>query len=354
MAVAMDVGAPQALDPRIRAVNTAKRLSRRQSILCDMNEAIQRRSRLDANCAARYTLDSIHSMQILRWLWTKSHSDTLLRHSKTHGLDPSHLQAGITLSQMNNDGRTLSEDNGHGTEHNVVEQTGTNFEPHLESMQDWRNETSEPINTNAMPNGYASQASSLPTVYPSVNLDDNLQSMNAETSMQASGQAQFMQTSFPVLMGNAHLSPSSANNLWGASLMSPGPSWLVDYDFDLEALNTSVSATMGITEPLFQSQMNRNALLSAPQSEVVLEGEGQKEHKLANDSIRRGWFSHIDLLYDEDDPGRLTTGHMTPVTAEDQYDIGDSFRHRISQRLKARTNDEPLPSTQFLVCPIRV
>jgi hypothetical protein len=254
---------------------------------------------------------------------------------------------------MNHDSHISPEDNSHGTEHNAIEQPEMNFDSRPETLQDWRNGRPERIDSNMMQNGYESQASSFPTVYPSVSSHDNLQAMSPEITVQTDDQAHFMIDSFPLLTGNATgVSPLSANNLWGASLMSPGPSWLIGYDFDLEALNTSVSATMGITEPLFQPQINRTAVPSVPHSEVAPGGEMHAEQKIANDSVRRGWFSHIDQLDDEDDHGGFTAGQMTPVTTRNQYDIGDSFRHKISQRLRARTNDEPLPSTKFLVRPM--
>lgn len=247
---------------------------------------------------------------------------------------------------MNHDGHINFEDISHGAEQNAVERPEINFEPHIENM------LPEQINNNMMQNGYESQASSFPTVYPTVSLDENPPDLSSATSIQTNSQAHVMAEPFPVLTGNTTgVSPLSANNLWGASLMSPGPSWLIGYDFDLEALNTSVSTTIdGITEPLFQPQIYQTAMPNMPQLEAVPEAEVHKDQNFANESVRRGWFSHIDPL-NEDDRGGVTTGEMTPVTSRDQYDIGDSFRHRITQRLRARAIDEPLPSTKFLVCP---
>lgn len=253
---------------------------------------------------------------------------------------------------MNHDSHIASEDISHGTEQNAIERPEMNLDPHLEDMQGWQSGAQEQINNSTIQNVYENQTSSFPTAYPTVSLDNNGQDLPTATSIQTDSQVHFMADPFPVLRGNATgVSPLSANNLWGASLMSPGPSWLIGYDFDLEALNTSVSTTIGITEPLFQSQINRTGMLNVPQLEAIPEAEVQEEQNFANESVRRGWFSHIDPL-NEDDHGGVTTGEMTPVTVRDQYDIGDSFRHTITQRLKARANDEPLPSTKFLVCLI--
>ncbi|OBT65027.1 hypothetical protein VE03_05217 [Pseudogymnoascus sp. 23342-1-I1] len=201
-----------------------------------------------------------------------------------------------------------------------------------------------------MQNGYESQTSPFPTVHPTVSADGNVHDMRTQTTIQSDSQGLFMENSFPDPTGNlTSASLISTNRLWEGSLMSPGPSWLVGYDFDLEALNTSVSTTLCATEPLFQSQVNRTAMPSAPQLGEISEAEMHGERKdVTNERVRRGWFSHIDPLDEKDDHGGATTGQMTPVTARDQYDIGDSFRHRISQQLRARTIDEPLPSTKFL------
>jgi hypothetical protein len=71
-----------------------------------------------------------------------------------------------------------------------------------------------------------------------VSSDDNLQDMPTASSVHTESQTHHARESFSALLGNTtSVSPNSANNLWGASLMSPGPSWLVGYDFDLEALH---------------------------------------------------------------------------------------------------------------------
>jgi hypothetical protein len=149
----------------------------------------------------------------------------------------------------------------------------------------------------------------------------------------------------------SEVSPLSGHNVWGASLMSPGPAWLVGYDFDLDALNTSVSTTINNPQPLFQ--YNSNFQVNAPivhdqPSSVV---EFNHKQKSAMDLVCRGWFSRVDRDEEEDDTrGGNQTGQMTPVCTTDGFDVGDNFRNRITARLKAPTNDEPLPSTKFLVC----
>lgn len=284
-------------------------------------------------CNKGYTRQYSLQPMCIRWDLANHRSDTLLRHSKAHDLELSDLQAGITLSQMNHDNRVSAgdQDSGRGAGHYAIERPQSDLDPQLENIQ-------------------GSQLEMPEAVYPSAISGNTLHTFSTETPIGVGGQAQFTGEPFSMLAGNTDgVSPLSANNPWGASLMSMGPVWLTDYDFDLEALNTSVSAAVETAEPLFQSHNNRNLAQNMPPSEVIREGEVRRDPRIANDNIRRGWFSHIDRLNEEDDHGGLASGQLTPATTGDQYDIGDSFRHRIYQRLKARTIDEPLPSTQFLV-----
>lgn len=155
------------------------------------------------------------------------------------------------------------------------------------------------------------------------------------------------------------LSPlSEENNIWGGTAMPAGPSWLVGYDFDLEALNTSVSATMDIAQPLFQhpSQIPFALMESNSESETIPVVEGQRKQRNTEDLVKKGWFSQIKQAENEDIlHGGPATRLQTPTAGgEDQYDVGDNFRTRVSLKLDSRTKDEPLPSTKYLVRFIRV
>lgn len=145
-------------------------------------------------------------------------------------------------------------------------------------------------------------------------------------------------------------SPLSANYLWGDSLISSGPPWLIGYDFDLEALNTSVSATLDISQPLFQSRVGFQNIQPILEGQADLAAEVQQRCKPGTDKVRASWFNQIEPDGLEDAThGGTNTGQLTPVTDGNQYDIGDNFRSRITARLKAPTYDDPLPSTKFLV-----
>ena len=168
---------------------------------------------------------------------------------------------------------------------------------------------------------------------------------------QNQNEAQLLRNDFSIAMINASGAPLHASNhLWDPSLVSPGPSWWIGYDFDLEALNTSVSATMDMDEPLFQPQMHPNVIQDIPRPDLPRRAEAQRKQKSVNDIIKRSWFTQLeDVEADEDLDAGTTTGQMTPATEAEQYDLDDNFRTRVSLKLRPRTNDDPLPSTNYLV-----
>jgi len=163
-----------------------------------------------------------------------------------------------------------------------------------------------------------------------------------------------LQTNFPMAMVNSGgIPPQSSGSLWDATRnLSPGPSWWIGYDFDLEALNTSVSATMDMVEPLFQPQIPFNAVQHLPRTDFPRRNNGHGKQRSTNNVVQKSWFTQLDdIELDEDITGGHTTGQMTPATEVDRYGIDDNFRARVSLKLKSRTNDDPLPSVRYLVGP---
>jgi hypothetical protein len=145
----------------------------------------------------------------------------------------------------------------------------------------------------------------------------------------------------------------SSTNLWGASLMSPGPSWLIGYDFDLDALNTSLAPTMDFTQPLFQPQGYFRAIPPLTESENERVYELQRKQRSLNDSVRKSWFNHLEDIDIPEEPHSDTfTGQATPAIGGEQYDLDDNFRTRVSLKLNPRTIDDPLPSTRYLVSQV--
>ena len=155
--------------------------------------------------------------------------------------------------------------------------------------------------------------------------------------------------SLPIPTDN-NVSPST-NNTLDASFTSADPSWLIGYDFDLEALNTSVSTTWDTTQPLFQSHLAIQDLQPTIEDQQAFFAGAQRRQRLATDQVRKGWFTQIQDKKNSDESRFGTNvGSPVPVAAGEQYEIGDSFRHGISARLRAPIIDEPLPSTRYLVC----
>ena len=147
------------------------------------------------------------------------------------------------------------------------------------------------------------------------------------------------------------ISPCSDVNLWGASWTSPGPSWLVGYDFDLEALNTSVLSTMEMAQPLplFQQQTQFQSTSSQVQGpETMARIECQRKHRSKDDVIKRLWFTKTNDTELEGDPV-TGSGQNTPALVTERYDVDDTFRTRVSLKLRPSPNHHPLPSANFLV-----
>lgn len=152
-------------------------------------------------------------------------------------------------------------------------------------------------------------------------------------------------------------SPFSDANLWGASWMSPGPSWLAGFDFDLDALNTSVLATMDMAQPppLFQPTQNlHNSNTESQESGTVPHVEVQKKQRFMDDVMRRSWFTRVRDVDRDDELGRYTSGRNTPAIPTEGYDVDDTFRDSVSLKLKPKPNHHPLPPANFLSLSVQV
>ncbi len=152
-------------------------------------------------------------------------------------------------------------------------------------------------------------------------------------------------------IGTNLLSPISPDDMWMDSLMSSNPDWLNGYDFDLDALNNCVLTSMDNAEPLFQPQIPYFTSDRDFDHDSEREAERLPKQRHVNERIRTGWYTHIPELPNVDDTTRGTaTGQITPVTGGSQYDVGEEFCRRVSQKLKSHTHhDDPPPSATFLV-----
>jgi hypothetical protein len=187
--------------------------------------------------------------------------------------------------------------------------------------------------------------------------------LDSSQLQEALGQGAVEQTSY--LTGNfstgsfegSHTSPFSDANLWGASWMSPGPSWLAGFDFDLEALNTSVLATIDASQPppLFQPPQNSSNIdFNTEGSDTAQQAESQKKQRFMDDVMKMSWFTRVRNVDSDDEYGRYTSGRNTPTIATERYDVDESFRDRVSQKLKPKPNHHPLPPANFLSLSVQV
>lgn len=298
-------------------------------------------------------------------------SDTLLRHWKSHSLGGDPPNKEINQNPTTDDTGSLpafqGEVDGEGI---VVTPSVSNLDLDrrtsvTDSHQPHLSPTDRLTTSNASLNGTslhgASQSHDMVTHvgYP---IHDNANSSSRcpervlfgqDVTVQGqSQQTQLIPGDFSMPLGDHnHLSPLSNDNLWGASIMSPGPSWLIGYDFDLEALNSAstVPATMEMGEPLFQPHIPFNVMPNLLDSESSRRSAIQRRQRPINDVVKKSWFSQTEDIEDDEDGHRgAATGHTTPAIGANQYDVDDNFRTRVSLKLKPRTNDDPLPSNNFL------
>jgi hypothetical protein len=163
--------------------------------------------------------------------------------------------------------------------------------------------------------------------------------------------AQHLQSDFSMGLVDPNPIPQNPDgDLWPANLISPGPAWLIGYDFDLDALNTSVMTTMDTVEPLFQLQGYSYPTFQLPEPENEIIPEIQQQSKDGRDNVRRSWFSHLEAADNANDEySVLNTGHITPAIGGERYDVDDGFRARVTLKLNTRTIEDHLPSTEYLV-----
>ncbi|KAF4632368.1 hypothetical protein G7Y89_g5752 [Cudoniella acicularis] len=271
-----------------------------------MNGVTRRRSPFAATCVA---------------------GDTLLRHYKKHNDEVT--QAAHTREAMPAYETTSNaEVSQHSIDNGAVPQLQGNVNHDLNMLENWQPDSAHSIVGSVAPESFELDESSSTNCYPQVHLDQNLPTPDSQTM---GGSLDVLQD--PVYdIGNALRTPLDL-------------SWLNGYDFDLQALNTSVATAIEVNEPLFQPQPDPTAI--SQELHLGMMAVNGSRRKVANDEVRRKWFCHLETQDGEIDSG-LITGQSTPVNAGVRYDIGDKFRFSIAQRLRAHVNDEPLPSTNFL------
>jgi hypothetical protein len=279
-------------------------------------------------------------------------SDTLLRHSKGHSQEQSRSKSSRTLDEPSNHGLRPRNETHNSIVVEHQDQPISNMSDHLSLAR------TEPHIPRNQSNGHFGDSlpnlelSALDTINNASQPSMDPQSLQHAVNGIQGDQPQFLSEDFSsTTIEGTGVSPFSDANLWGASWMSPGPSWLVGYDFDLEALNTSVLSTMDMAQPppLFQSSQPLHVVNSELHGvEPIPWNEVQQPQRFMDDVIKRSWFTKTNDTEIEED---LVTGsgQNTPAIAAERYDVDDTFRTRVSLKLRPNPNHHPLPSANFLV-----
>ncbi|PYI01489.1 hypothetical protein BO78DRAFT_423462 [Aspergillus sclerotiicarbonarius CBS 121057] len=115
---------------------------------------------------------------------------------------------------------------------------------------------------------------------------------------------------------------------WTLDLAAQIPTWLVTDDFDLEALNASINASVYPPELL--------PPIIDP-TDITQQTDALPPERF-EDIVRRHWFTHFE---------GPNTGQVTPDRLGSRY-VDERYRQRLAEHLQYRVPTDPLPSTDFL------
>lgn len=121
---------------------------------------------------------------------------------------------------------------------------------------------------------------------------------------------------------------------WNLNRGYQAPTWLANEDFDLNALNSSVMATMASSFSPLSTRSDIDPLMFAiqqPDNPITYRKE---------DQVRQRWFTFT---------GVHDLGYITPDAIPEQTEVDEKYRENLSQRLQQCVPSESLPSTDFLV-----
>jgi hypothetical protein len=135
---------------------------------------------------------------------------------------------------------------------------------------------------------------------------------------------------------------------WSHEIQPQYPSWQVRDDFDWEAFNLSLLVPMSVDETAWIVPPPSNQPASASRPEEVI----QSPSPASMDVIMGLWVTRADdanrkadgISYSLAPTRPATPNNMSPGTVDERY------RDDLSNRLRPRWKEEPLPSTEFLVC----
>jgi hypothetical protein len=260
---------------------------------------------------------------------------------------------------------------GHDVRDFAVEQQSPyiNTESHSNTSSALSDRNAQTTNNIPLRNTFSSQVQTYPMIYPSIATSMSSPVLHTPNG----GHTIMLQNSYSseIVDPNGIMTIAS-NSHWESSIKVSDPSIWISGDFDITALNNSVSGPtgMGMGDPLFQPEASPDAIQGTPQiSETVdhaIEGV-HPDRTITTKTVRKAWFTYVD----EDEREEIRRSSLTKmpiftrdtvnsvvddsVHEDDRYSLGDSFRAAVCQKLKAHTNNGTLPSTNYLVsrCEIR-
>lgn len=134
---------------------------------------------------------------------------------------------------------------------------------------------------------------------------------------------------------------SQFDELWNPLETQP---WWLEQDLNLEAFDTSLFDPNGLDEPWFQP-LNQDP---AGERVTPMLSDLSGQH-FVDSKVQQAWFTYVGGPYNRDVSKLFQRAQPECQESSDSFDLGASFRARVSQRLTTQQNIDPLPSTPYLV-----
>ncbi|PUU76260.1 fungal-specific transcription factor domain-domain-containing protein [Tuber borchii] len=144
---------------------------------------------------------------------------------------------------------------------------------------------------------------------------------------------------------------------WAQALFAE-PSWLIGQGFDFGALNASIIPGFSdINTNIYVDDDTASSVLPPPAVTALQESQNQiaVEYKLSKTNVAKLWFTSMDPSEENDEPSRPGSSSLMSPDRE-MMDAGDEnsgvfdeqYRRRLSNQMKPKWAEEPLPSVDFL------
>lgn len=309
-----------------------------------MNAPTRRNARSSAIAVVKATAESKSKSHLRNdYLWIREltiYSDTLMRHQKVHEksraapVSPSDYDGESSSSRADNAAAVLvdlqsltSRQNGSGNDYDSRDMSYMG-DPHS------RGSTTEMSQADQNLSGEPQRMGNSPSLgFPSaVVMDTDAQYLVHNPQPGA----------FPF---------SSHTGLWAVETES-FPSWHIGDDFDLNAFNTS------LLSPVFFDQFPLHNHDSATQSQNIVEPTTEIQNPSAPSIavIQDLWVTKTDKNSRKGAGISYSVAATRPTTPARDFQphktVDDRYREDLSQRLRPRWKEDPLPSTEFLVCVV--